>query len=90
MQVFDGDMAYLHQTGVVAKNQHSSLDRWTHDYFLASEADRYITCMANLLEYKQSRLFQCFMHVADVSLDLLLGNSRLCRVAFVTGHQRRC
>ena len=40
MQVFDGDMAYLHQTGVIAKNQDSSLDGWARDYFLASEADR--------------------------------------------------
>ena len=58
MQVFDGDMAYLHQTGVIAKNQHSSLDRWTRDYFLASEADRYITCPAALLEKQQHRLNQ--------------------------------
>lgn len=43
MQVFDGDMAYLHQTGVIAKNQDSSLDGWARDYFLASEADR---CLA--------------------------------------------
>ena len=42
-QVFDGDMAYLHQTGVIAKNQDSSLDGWARDYFLASEADR---CLA--------------------------------------------
>lgn len=42
-QVFDGDMAYLHQTGVIAKNQDSSLDGWARDYFLASEADRSVT-----------------------------------------------
>lgn len=34
-------MAYLHQAGVIAKNQDASLDSWARDYFLASEADRY-------------------------------------------------
>lgn len=40
-QVFDGDMAYLHQTGVITKTQDASLDSWARDYFLASEADKY-------------------------------------------------
>jgi len=43
VQVFDGDMAYLHQTGVITKNQDATLDSWARDYFLASEADKYAT-----------------------------------------------
>lgn len=42
-EVFDGDMAYLHQTGVITKNQDASLDSWARNYFLASEADRSVT-----------------------------------------------
>ena len=48
--MFDGDIAFLHQTGVIAKSQDSSLDGWARDYFLASEADR---CLATTL---------CFVH----------------------------
>ncbi|DBA75020.1 TPA: hypothetical protein ACH3X1_010361 [Trebouxia sp. C0004] len=42
-EVFDGDMAYLHQAGVITKGQDASLDSWARNYFLASEADRSVT-----------------------------------------------
>ena len=48
LQVFEGDMAYLHQTGVIAKSQDVSLDSWARDYFLASEADRQFPLLQHL------------------------------------------
>lgn len=58
VQVFDGDMAYLHQTGVITKNHNASLDSWARDYFLASEADRYIiTIKSNYLAASLHFLF---------------------------------
>lgn len=61
-QVFDGDMAYLHQTGVIAKNQDPSLDGWARDYFLASEADRCLAILGSL---------PCLLHICSFHLVLL-------------------
>ena len=41
MQVFDGDIAYLHQAAIIAKSHDASLDNWAKEYYLASAADRY-------------------------------------------------
>lgn len=39
-QVFDGDIAYLHQAAVIAKSHDVTLDNWAREYYLASAADR--------------------------------------------------
>lgn len=40
VQVFDGDIAYLHQAAIIAKSHDASLDNWAKEYYLASAADR--------------------------------------------------
>ena len=42
VQVFDGDIAYLHQAAIIAKSHDASLDNWAKEYYLASAADRYV------------------------------------------------
>lgn len=53
-------MAYLHQTGVIAKNQDSSLDGWARDYFLASEADRCLASSCTTVCPTHHHVFDCF------------------------------
>lgn len=44
-QVFDGDIAYLHQAAIIAKSHDATLDTWAKEYYLASAADRSVTAM---------------------------------------------
>lgn len=40
VQVFDGDIAYLHQAAIIAKSHDATLGTWAKEYYLASAADR--------------------------------------------------
>ena len=42
VQVFDGDIAYLHQAAIIAKSHDANLNNWAKEYYLASAADRYV------------------------------------------------